>query len=179
VSALGVGKFVWKESTRDRHYAVVGHGSIDVHRSRSWKRYGHEKPWRLELFGNPHVSRLEFADLDEAKRMAETMAIEMLGKAAEDIGMVWPHSNDAALLERLRVAESARAQAIIEKATRITTTGLSCSFCGKDHREVAKTIAGPNVNICDECVGLCNDILAETLEVTLDGGQTATCGASS
>lgn len=35
-----------------------------------------------------------------------------------------------------------------------------CSFCGKTQQEVKKLIAGPSVFICDECVGLCNDILS-------------------
>jgi ATP-dependent Clp protease ATP-binding subunit ClpX len=39
--------------------------------------------------------------------------------------------------------------------------GLHCSFCGKSQREVKKLIAGPNVYICDECISLCNDIIAE------------------
>jgi len=38
---------------------------------------------------------------------------------------------------------------------------LSCSFCGKSQKEVKKLIAGPTVYICDECIGLCNDIIAE------------------
>jgi ATP-dependent Clp protease ATP-binding subunit ClpX len=38
---------------------------------------------------------------------------------------------------------------------------LSCSFCGKSQREVKKLIAGPTVYICDECIELCNDIIAE------------------
>ncbi len=38
---------------------------------------------------------------------------------------------------------------------------LSCSFCGKSQREVKKLIAGPTVYICDECIRLCNDIIAE------------------
>ena len=38
---------------------------------------------------------------------------------------------------------------------------LSCSFCGKSQREVKKLIAGPKVFICDECVGLCHQIIAE------------------
>jgi ATP-dependent Clp protease ATP-binding subunit ClpX len=37
----------------------------------------------------------------------------------------------------------------------------SCSFCGKSQREVKKLIAGPTVYICDECIELCNDIIAE------------------
>jgi ATP-dependent Clp protease ATP-binding subunit ClpX len=38
---------------------------------------------------------------------------------------------------------------------------LSCSFCTKTKDDVAKLIAGPGVFICDECVGLCNEILDE------------------
>ncbi len=38
---------------------------------------------------------------------------------------------------------------------------LSCSFCGKSQKEVRKLIAGPSVYICDECIELCNDIIAE------------------
>ncbi|HOQ89136.1 MAG TPA: ATP-dependent Clp protease ATP-binding subunit ClpX [Candidatus Hydrogenedentes bacterium] len=37
----------------------------------------------------------------------------------------------------------------------------TCSFCGKPHNEVNKLIAGPDVNICDECVRLCSEIIAE------------------
>jgi ATP-dependent Clp protease ATP-binding subunit ClpX len=43
-------------------------------------------------------------------------------------------------------------------------TNLSCSFCGKGQREVRKLIAGPTVYICDECIRLCNDIIAEDNE---------------
>lgn len=35
-----------------------------------------------------------------------------------------------------------------------------CSFCGKADKDVRKLIAGPGVYICDECVGLCSEILA-------------------
>lgn len=38
---------------------------------------------------------------------------------------------------------------------------LTCSFCGKNQREVKKLIAGPSVYICDECIDLCNDIIRE------------------
>lgn len=40
---------------------------------------------------------------------------------------------------------------------------LKCSFCGKVQDEVKKLIAGPTVYICDECVELCNEIIAEEL----------------
>ena len=41
---------------------------------------------------------------------------------------------------------------------------MSCSFCGKSQKEVKKLIAGPTVYICDECIGLCNDIINEEVE---------------
>ncbi len=41
---------------------------------------------------------------------------------------------------------------------------LHCSFCGKSQDEVRKLIAGPSVYICDECIELCNEILAEEYE---------------
>ncbi len=47
--------------------------------------------------------------------------------------------------------------------TRPTDSGdlLKCTFCGKTQKQVRKLIAGPAVYICDECVGLCNEILDE------------------
>jgi ATP-dependent Clp protease ATP-binding subunit ClpX len=41
---------------------------------------------------------------------------------------------------------------------------MYCSFCGKSQHEVAKLIAGPAVFICDECTGLCQNILAAETE---------------
>lgn len=51
---------------------------------------------------------------------------------------------------------------------------LYCSFCGKGQEEVRKLIAGPTAYICDECITLCNDIIAEELSETADraSGQT-------
>jgi ATP-dependent Clp protease ATP-binding subunit ClpX len=41
---------------------------------------------------------------------------------------------------------------------------LVCSFCSRSQEEVRKLIAGPSVYICDECIDLCNDIIAEEVE---------------
>jgi ATP-dependent protease Clp ATPase subunit len=38
---------------------------------------------------------------------------------------------------------------------------LRCSFCGKAKSEVGRLIAGPGVYICNECVGLCSEIIEE------------------
>ena len=42
-----------------------------------------------------------------------------------------------------------------------TSPGVRCSFCDKPRTPARKVVIGPNVNICNECVGLCNDILEE------------------
>lgn len=41
---------------------------------------------------------------------------------------------------------------------------LVCSFCNRTQEEVRKLIAGPSVYICDECIELCNDIIAEEVD---------------
>jgi ATP-dependent Clp protease ATP-binding subunit ClpX len=44
---------------------------------------------------------------------------------------------------------------------------LKCSFCGNPQEQVKKLVAGPGVYICDECIELCNEIIAEELtEIT-------------
>ncbi len=45
---------------------------------------------------------------------------------------------------------------------------VKCSFCGKSQKQVKKLIAGPGVYICDECIDLCNDIIAEELTESTD-----------
>jgi hypothetical protein len=51
---------------------------------------------------------------------------------------------------------------------------LGCHFCGKSQRQVMKLIAGPGVYICDECVGICNEILDEELPAAPCAHPTAT-----
>jgi len=52
-------------------------------------------------------------------------------------------------------------------------TVLRCSFCGKSQDEVRKLIAGPTVYICDECIDLCNEIIAEEAEERFVPGRMA------
>jgi len=47
---------------------------------------------------------------------------------------------------------------------------LKCSFCGKGQDEVKKLIAGPTVYICNECIELCNEIIADELSMDTGGG---------
>jgi hypothetical protein len=51
--------------------------------------------------------------------------------------------------------------------------GLRCSFCGKSQNDVRKLIAGPGVYICDACIELCNDILAEERAQLEEEGKPA------
>ena len=49
---------------------------------------------------------------------------------------------------------------------------LCCSFCGKSQDEVQRLIAGPDVYICDECVTLCNEIIAqESMNEEVEDGK--------
>jgi len=54
---------------------------------------------------------------------------------------------------------------------------LNCSFCGKNQDEVQRLIAGPDVYICDECVALCNEIIAqENIHEDIEEGKLLTPG---
>src|SRR6187431_147286 len=53
---------------------------------------------------------------------------------------------------------------MVERRRDESNVNLCCSFCGKSQKEVKKLIAGPTVYICDECIALCNDIIAEEVE---------------
>ncbi|MEE0776864.1 MAG: ClpX C4-type zinc finger protein, partial [Bacillota bacterium] len=41
--------------------------------------------------------------------------------------------------------------------------GVCCAFCGKSQDQVRKLVSGPGVNICDECVALCMEIIDNAL----------------
>jgi ATP-dependent Clp protease ATP-binding subunit ClpX len=51
-----------------------------------------------------------------------------------------------------------------------TAIQVRCSFCAKPSSDVAKVIAGPGVYICNECVGLCNQILRMEQEKPAEPG---------
>jgi ATP-dependent Clp protease ATP-binding subunit ClpX len=52
--------------------------------------------------------------------------------------------------------------------TRKREEDIRCSFCNKSGDQVRRMIAGPNVHICDECVDMCNEILAEEVRQVAD-----------
>ena len=55
-----------------------------------------------------------------------------------------------------------------ETSTAATESQLRCSFCAKPSPEVEKVIAGPGVYICNECVGVCTDILGSDQQQPLE-----------
>ena len=55
--------------------------------------------------------------------------------------------------------------------------GRICSFCGKAPEQVQKLIGGPAVNVCDECIELCQEILNE--ELVRDGSSLSALASSS
>ncbi len=60
-----------------------------------------------------------------------------------------------------RSSEEAKARRKLERTMgRKLPKRMHCSFCGKSQLEVEKLIAGPWTFICNECVGLCDDIIA-------------------
>src|SRR5712691_7567446 len=87
--------------------------------------------------------------LDRKYDSAELDALSLL---EHFFGLVW-------ILEfNLRQADGIEWQARIPK---IPEKDTRCSFCGKKYAEVAKVITGAEGNICNECVGICNKILAD------------------
>ena len=55
---------------------------------------------------------------------------------------------------------------------------LRCSFCAKTQHEVAQLIAGPSVFICNDCVDICNDLVAEERRKAAAGGDASAHAAS-
>jgi ATP-dependent Clp protease ATP-binding subunit ClpX len=51
-----------------------------------------------------------------------------------------------------------------------TAIQVRCSFCAKPSSDVEKIIAGPGVYICNQCVGLCHDILQTEKQKPADPG---------
>jgi ClpX C4-type zinc finger protein len=70
-----------------------------------------------------------------------------------------PKNQLAKIKERVRALGKWRRRAAAPAAT----GKLHCSFCGKSQNEVTKLIAGPTVFICNECIAICNHILAGTV----------------
>ena len=108
-------------------------------------------------------------DFRDAKAMARALRDALRAKAVETthseclelIAKAFGYENWNILAAKVEAAQSGTLDATVLSAagTMVPDSTLHCSFCGKSQHEVRKLIAGPTVFICDECVGLCNDII--------------------
>ncbi len=55
-----------------------------------------------------------------------------------------------------------------ELPPRNTVKTQRCSFCGKTHEQVRRMVVGPNVNICNECILLCQEIITDDMDLPMD-----------
>lgn len=84
------GAFVWQESTRN-HWClrIKGNHVASVERHRSWKRFGHEKPWRVSIFGSPFGNGVpqsnNFRNLDDAMIATEKALKKVIVDLAQAI----------------------------------------------------------------------------------------------
>jgi epoxyqueuosine reductase QueG len=58
---------------------------------------------------------------------------------------------------RFRTATESTLRLLARKVKHV----LRCSFCGKSENEVKKLVAGPHAYICDECINICNQVIAD------------------
>jgi len=103
-------------------------------------------------------------DFRDAKAMARA-----LRSSLADTGVTVTHSQSLELTAKAfgyenwnilaAKIEAAKPSSIAPEPEPAKGDALHCSFCGKSQYDVRKLIAGPNSFICDECVGLCGDII--------------------
>jgi ClpX C4-type zinc finger/Glyoxalase superfamily protein len=110
-------------------------------------------------------------DFRDAKVMAHALRDALQAKAVETthseclelIAKAFGYDNWNILSARIAAAQSrsphARAPSAAAANDSVPPGPLRCSFCHKSQHDVRTLIAGPGVYVCDECVGLCNDIL--------------------
>ncbi len=82
---------------------------------------------------------------DQGVKLTHSQSLELTAKA-------FGYDNWNILAAKIEAERPAQAEPSATKT-------LYCSFCGKSQHVVRKLIAGPDSFICDECVGLCNDII--------------------
>ena len=108
-------------------------------------------------------------DFRDAKAMAHALRQALTAKAVsithseslELIAKAFGFDNWNILAARIDAAGPARDVDLADVAQANGASTLHCSFCGKSQHDVMALIAGPAVFICDECVGLCDNIIED------------------
>jgi len=108
-------------------------------------------------------------DFRDAKAMAHSLRQALTAKTVstthseslELIAKAFGFDNWNILAAKIEAERPSPDIAMAEGAPAIGPGTLHCSFCGKSQHEVAALIAGPTVFICDECVGLCDNIIED------------------
>ncbi len=127
--------------------------------------------WAKEL--ERVVSKKEFArSYGIARAALEQQEWEQAIDSLRELVFVQPEYKDAAQMLALAVRRGFKPAELASAAAPKSRAGeekrdnqtLSCSFCGKSKVNVKHLIAGPGVSICDDCIGLCNDLIAETID---------------
>jgi hypothetical protein len=100
-------------------------------------------------------------DFRDAKAMAQS-----LRQALSDRSVTVTHSDCLELVSKAFGLDNwnilaAKIEAAKPAPAEPAGKTLYCSFCGKSQHDVERLIAGPNVHICDGCVGLCDSILVD------------------
>jgi hypothetical protein len=140
-----------------------------------------------ELPAHPDLDQLrrQARELHRAAQKGEPQAVARLRAVSENVSLA---TAQLALAREYGFTSWPRMKAALDAAAappshggpaRATDAphGLLCSFCGKSARQVKRLIAGPDAYICDECVGLCDEILENELHHTPRERHRATPGA--
>ncbi|SRR5579871_1832761 len=114
-------------------------------------------------------------DYRDAKAMARSLRDALSAKAwqtthsesLELIAKAFGYDNWNILAAKI---DAAQPHADVQKSAEQRNL-LHCSFCGKSQDEVRKLVAGPDVYICDQCVGLCTDIVDDQLLRLVEGDE--------
>jgi len=139
---------------------LTGGGSVIEH----WSWDFAELPDRttIELVSEPQVGPAVRYDPPDASLSPKVPVLpEPEGQSLAEIQAVEKELKD--LEAQLRAIGGARVGPSKRRTSsqRSDAPSIYCSFCGKSHEEVRKLVAGPSVFICDECVQIANDIMAE------------------
>lgn len=110
---------------------------------------------------NNSINREDQHDLNRMiKQYGSVTILDYIVDAMTEESKVPNQTADALVFQQMPESE----RELAERAVREQTESVRCSFCGKKREQVENIIAGPNVFICIDCVGLCNEIIEKGQE---------------